>query len=531
MFYNRSNLFEYNECIGRGMCSIFPTISSFQEVMLIIFRTMSYYILKLEKIGENCDKIKIHVIDGISNLISTTGYSDEQLLSLIISNYNDLIKVRKMYSQMCKTKSITCKDIKLTLKLTPNMGLSDVLTLGHRFISSKNQKMSSTQKCYSELLFVAVKSVSLSLVKLLDYNLSDNEAIDNILDSLTLFNFSVFPVNKAKILISKLAESDLRLWKLREKAQRDTFGEISQTKVSFSTEPGKAILVSGSSLIDLKNILDYSKDEKIDIYTHGDLLIAHSFENFRHYKNLKGHFGTSSDNCVLDFATFPGAILLTKHATQNIEFLIRGRLFTTDDIAPKGVVSIADNDFLPVIKAANAAKGFSKGRKKDSVLVGFDYNELNKKIDLIASDLNSGKIRHIFVFGMSNFSMEESDYFNNFLKNMPKDCFALSFSYHCDCDNLLYINIANNFPLQLNVLDMLFAKIPVKSPKLTCFLTKCDSNTISVMVSLKQQGAKNIYLSNCPPTIINPAVMASFMKLYSIKPITNAQNDLNDILK
>ena len=114
---------------------------------------------------------------------------------------------------------------------------------------------------------------------------------------------------------------------------------------------------------------------------------------------------------------------------------------------------------------------------------------------------------------------------------MPKDCFAMGFSYHCDCDNLLYINMANNFPLQLNVLDMLFAKIPVKSPKLTCFLTKCDSNTISVMVSLKQQGAKNIYLSNCPPTIINPAVMASFMKLYSIKPITNAQNDLNDILK
>ncbi len=530
MFYSKSNLFEYNECIGRGMCSIFPTISSFQEVMLIIFRTLSYYILKLEKLGEDCYEYKLHVADGVSNLISTTGYSDEQLLSLIISNYNDLIKVRKKYSQICKTKDISCKHIKLTLKLLPNMGLSDVLSLGHRFISDKNKKMSTAQKCYSELLFVAIKSVSLSLEKLFDYNIADESSIDNIIVALSLFNFSIFPVNKAKILITKLVESDLRLWKLRENVQRSTFGEISNVKVSFSTEPGKAILVSGSCLNDLYNILEYTKDVKIDIYTHGDLLIAHSFEHFRKYKNLKGHFGSSSDNCVLDFATFPGAILLSKHATQNIEFLIRGRLFTTDRIAPKGVVSVSDNDFSQVLDAAYIAKGFSKGRKKDAVFVGFDYNELNNKLDSVASDLMSGKLRHIFIFGMSNFSNEQNFYFNNFLKFMPKDCFVLSFSYHCDCDNLLYVNIANNFPLQLTVLGMLFDKISVESSKLTFFLTKCDSNTISAMISLKQHGAKNIYLANCPPTIINPAVMTSFMRLYSIKSITNAENDINDIL-
>ena len=83
--YNKSNLFEYNECTGRGMCSIFPAVSSFQEVMLVIYRTMSYYILKSETLGEDLGEIKTKVIDGISNLISTTGYSDEQLLSIIIN--------------------------------------------------------------------------------------------------------------------------------------------------------------------------------------------------------------------------------------------------------------------------------------------------------------------------------------------------------------------------------------------------------------------------------------------------------------
>lgn len=529
MFYNRSNLFEYNECIGRGMCSIFPTISSFQEVMLIIFRTMSFYVLKLEQLNVDCKIIKKNIAEGISNLISTTGYSDEQLLEIIIRSYNDLIRIKRNYAAICKKRNINCKDIKLALKLTPNMNLSDVLTLGHRLIAEKNKKMNSNQKCYSEILFVTIKSVSLSLVKLFDYNISDDESLDLILSGLNLFNYGTFQVNKAKTHISKLAKKDLKLWKMREKAQYDTFGTVSKTEVSLSTSPGKAILVSGSSLNDLDNLLSACEGEKIDIYTHGDLLIAHAFDNFKKFKNLKGHFGTSGDDCVLDFATFPGAIVLTRHATQNIEFLIRGRLFTTEDISPKGVVSIQNNDFSDVIKAANTAKGFSKGRNITPVTVGFDYENAEN----IFSDLwqKIDNVKQIFIFGMSNFSVDQSEYFEEFLKLMPKDCFAISFSYHCECENLLYFNIANNFPLQLKILDLFFEKIPHNSDKVTFFLTKCDSNTISIMISLKESGAQKIYLSNCPPTIINPAVMNQFIKLYAINPITNAKNDLKNILQ
>ena len=267
------------------------------------------------------------------------------------------------------------------------------------------------------------------------------------------------------------------------------------------------------------------------MYTHGDLLIAHAFEKFKYYKNLKGHFGTSSDNCVLDFATFPGAILLTKHATQNIEFLIRGRLFTTDNIAPKGVLSVSNEDFSQVIKAANDSKGFSKGRNKEPQSVGFNYEDVKEKITELTQKFNSGQLRHLFILGMSNFSYEQNDYFKNFLKNMPDDCFVISFSYDFDYKNLFHINVVNNFPLQLSVLELLFDKIPVNSEKLTFFLTKCDSNTISMMVNLKQKGVKNIYLANCPPTVINPAVMASFMNLYTILPITDAKSDLENILK
>ena len=531
MYYNKNNLYEYNECSGRGMCSIFPAISSFQEVMLIIFRTMCYYVLKLEKHNVDCSEIKKTIISGISSLISSTGYQDEQLLDIIADNYNNLIRLKQKFKNHCEAQNIKCRDIKLMLKLSPNMALSDVLTLGHRLIINKNKKMNSIQKCFSEILFVAVKSVALSMDKLFDYGIMNNQASDIIVTALNIFNYGLFPVNKAKILIAKLSKCDLVLWKMREEIQHKTFGKVVKTAVSLSTQPGKAILVSGSSLCELEKILSYFKNEKIDIYTHGDLLISHAYEKFKEFENLKGHFGSSTDDCILDFATFPGAIVLTKHAAQNIEYLIRGRLFSTCDIAPKGVVKINDYNFEQVLTAAKSAKGFSKGRKKSPITVGFDFDEIKNIIDTLSEKFNSGTISRLFIIGMSNYTQEQAEYFNKFLNLMPKNCFAVSFSYDYKCENLLYLNIANNFPLQLKILNMLFEKIPVKSDKIVFFVTKCDSNTISIMISLKEQGAQNIYLSNCPPTIINPAVMTQFMKSYVINQITYAQNDLEKILQ
>ena len=510
------------------MCSIFPTISSYQEVMLILLRLESNYVLKLEKNNHDCAILKRNIINGISNLISTTGYSDEQLLDLIIRNYNDLIKLKHEYSEICKKDKIKCYNAKLPFRLKPDMGLSDVLSLGHK--SSKNKKMNSEQKTYSELLFVMIKSVSLSLVKLFDYNIENKDAINAIIKGLNIYNYS-FSLPKAKKLIKLLTKTDLELWNLRKKAQNKEFGKLKKVKVSLSTKPGKAILVSGSSLNDLNKLLEATKDINVDIYTHGDLLIAHAFEKLRAYKNLKGHFGSLNENCILDFATFPGPILLTRHATQNIEFLIRGRLFSTDDFAPKGVTLIKNNDFSPIISAANDARGFSKGREKDTIEIGFNTSTLEKKLDLIAKKFNNNEIKHLFIIGASSFSEHQNDYFKSFINLLSKDDYVISFSYNCDCENLLYINLSNNFPLQLNVLEKIFTKININSERITFFLTKCDSNTISRMISLKEQGAENVYLSDCPPMIINPSTMKSFKKLYSINSITNAKEDFESIIK
>ena len=162
--------------------------------------------------------------------------------------------------------------------------------------------------------------------------------------------------------------------------KEEYYGEPSEQEVSFSTAKGKAVLVVGSNLRELEQILDNFSDTNIAVYTHDNMISAHMYPKFREYKNLKGQFGQGMENCLLDFSTFPGPIILTRYSLFNVENLYRGRLFTTDFAYLKGVIPIKNNDFSGVKKSAENSKGFKTGKKCSPSQVGFSYKDIYEKI-------------------------------------------------------------------------------------------------------------------------------------------------------
>ena len=62
MFYNSSDSYEYNDCISRGACSVSPNITSMQEIMFILLRQISYYLLKLKNFGIEKENIIYDII-------------------------------------------------------------------------------------------------------------------------------------------------------------------------------------------------------------------------------------------------------------------------------------------------------------------------------------------------------------------------------------------------------------------------------------------------------------------------------------
>jgi hydroxylamine reductase len=74
-------------------------------------------------------------------------------------------------------------------------------------------------------------------------------------------------------------------------ANTGNFGTPEPTSVRVTPIKGKAILVSGHDLKDLHAILEATKDKGINVYTHGELLPAHSYPALRSYPHLAGNYG------------------------------------------------------------------------------------------------------------------------------------------------------------------------------------------------------------------------------------------------
>lgn len=527
MFYNyyRDEGSEYNECNARGACSITPKMSSLQEVLIIFLRQISFYALMLNKMEEDISQISDMVVESLAGLISTTDYTDEQLLGLVGKQYALLVKTKRQYLQICKNKNISCKEIKFGLDVTPQTTLTGIISQGEKLVIDKFNQMSASQRNLYEILLSVIKSVCANIIDLKDNHRDDENAKIEVLKGLDLLNHPKFSESRIKSKIKELVKTDENLLKEIGDSQREEFGKIKEVKVSHSTDTGKAILVSGGCLSDLYQLLEAAENKEVDVYTHGDLLIAHAFENFSKFKNLKGHYGNCSEKCILDFATFPGSILLTRNSSQNIEYLYRGRLFTTEKFKPQGVVQIQNDDFKKVIKSALEAKGFARGQKRDFEKVGFDMETLKGELNLIADKFSNNEIEKLMIIGIANHSHQQETYFKTLVKYLPEKTQVISFSYNLDYKDILKINAGNNVAIVYEILTYLFEMIPRTSDRVSIFVTKCDAGSISKIIALKENGAKNVYLSNCAPNVINPSVQSTLEATYGIKTTADAEHD------
>lgn len=534
MFYDnyKSNEYEFNECSSKGNCSISPNVSSIQEIMLVLIREIAHYVKKLKRLNYELPKVEFEILHTLSEFISVAEYTDEDVFSAIQKLNMYFNTLQRKYNSICKQKSINCTESSEFINIDDVKGLSATIAMGEKLYLKRINKLSADEKFYSDIMLLNLKSLSINILKLADYDIIKQDAIDKVIEGLNLYNSTKLPLAKVEAAIKDLTATENEILKERSKIQLETFGKISKTVVSTSTRKNKAVLVSGSSLIDLYKFLEYTKEEEnLDVYSHGDLLIAHAFEKFKGFKHFVGHYGTSNENCIFDFAMFPGAILLTKHSKQNIEHLIRGRIFTMDTVQPKGAIKVSPQEFDKIVQSARDAKGFNKGQIRNDVITGFNESELEEQIETLQEKLESKEIKRLLIVGMSAKSTLQEIYLNDIIKNLSKDTYIASFSKLSTEREHLEINIANNFPLLHFIMDKLLHKIKISDDNVRFFLQKCDPNSISAIIQMKAYGAKKIMLASCSPNIMNPSILTMFADKYGIDLITTPKLDAERLEK
>jgi hydroxylamine reductase len=308
---------------------------------------------------------------------------------------------------------------------------------------------------------------------------------------------------------------------------------------------GKAILVSGHDLKDLKAVLEQTEGKGINVYTHGEMLPAHGYPELKKHAHLVGNYGGAWQDQAREFAEFPGAILMTTNCIQKPRESYSGRLFTSGLVAWPGIQHLADDDFSPVIEAALAADGFAAGEPEQTITVGFGHNAVLGVADAVIDAVKTGQIRHFFLVGGCDGAKSGRNYYTDFASRVPDDCVILTLACGKYRFNKMDFGDIGGIPRLLDIgqcndaysavriavaLSEAFG-VGVNELPLSLVLSWYEQKAVAILLTLLHLGIKGIRLGPSLPAFVTPAVLQILVDNYDIKPIGTAEEDLEEILQ
>lgn len=337
---------------------------------------------------------------------------------------------------------------------------------------------------------------------------------------------------------------NLKVMELLDAAHTTRFGHPVPTQVRVEPVQGKAILVSGHDLVDLEELLRQTEGKGINVYTHGEMLPAHGYPGLKKFKHLVGNYGGAWQDQKVEFAAFPGAILMTTNCIQEPQRSYTRRIFTTGHVGWPGVVHVKNHDFTAVIHAALKAPGFAKNGADKTILVGFGHNAVLGVADKVVEAVKSGAIKRFFLVGGCDGARSGRSYYTEFAEKVPDDCVILTLACGKFRFNKLDFGTIGGIPrlLDLGQCNDAYSAIKIATALASAFgcgvnelplslvLSWYEQKAVAILLTLLHLGIRNIRLGPTLPAFVTPEVLKVLVEKFNLMPIKTAQEDLETIL-
>lgn len=352
-------------------------------------------------------------------------------------------------------------------------------------------------------------------------------------------------------IVLEVGEVNLRCMELLDQANTTTYGTPVPTTVPLTIEKGPFIIITGHDLKDLQLLLEQTKDKGINIYTHGEMLPAHAYPEFKKYSHLKGNFGTAWQNQQKEFDNIPGAILYTTNCLMPVKASYADRVFTTEVVSYPEMVHIGEEkDFTPVIEKALALGGYTKDQHMTGinggiqVTTGFSHGTVLSVADQVIEAVKNGDIKHFFLVGGCDGARVGRNYYTEFVKQSPADSIILTLACGKYRFNDLELGTIGGLPRIMDMGQCNDAYSAIKVAIVLAEAFECDVNelplsmvlswyeqkAVCILLTLFYLGIKNIHLGPTLPAFISPNVLNFLVENYGISPISTPEEDLKKLL-
>ncbi len=530
----------------QGACGKDETTSDLQDLLIYEVKGIAQYAKRARELGAADREADQFILYALFTTLTNVNFNAARFTNLLQEATQIRDRVKNAYETVAKAQGKLAEELSGAAAYVPASDLAALMNqapeaaitigketvgddiIGLRALILYGTKGVAAYAHHAKMLGQESDEVYAGIENTLDFLASDPADVDALLGQAL-----------------ELGNLNLKVMELLDAGNTGRFGTPEPTQVRITPVKGKSILISGHDLNDLEALLQQTEGKGINIYTHGEMLPAHSYPNLKKYSHLVGNYGGAWQDQQKEFATFPGAIVMTSNCIIEPQASYRQRIFTTGPVGWPGVRHIEDHDFSTVIQAANALPGFVEDEADQWIMTGFGRDAVLGVADKVIDAVKAGAIKHFFLVGGCDGAASGRNYYTEFVEKTPKDTIILTLGCakyrfnkedHGDIGGiprLLDMGQCNDSYSAIKVAAALADafECELNDLPLSLIISWFEQKAAAVLLTLLALGVKNIRLGPTLPAFITPPVLEKLVEAFNIQPITTPEADLQAALQ
>ena len=522
-------------CDKGGVCGKTAPVARSQDFLIWAVKGLSEVATRLREAGREVSREVNRLVTGsLFTTITNANFDEDAIRGLtrdVIAMTNTLRAVLPASVKLSEAARWDSLDILDWQAKEPFIGV----------LSTENEDVRSLR----ELVVYGLKGLA-AYSKHANVLLKEDEEVDAFIQSaLAKTMDDSLSVADLVQLVLDTGSAGVKGMALLDEANTSAYGhpEITSVDIGVRNKPG--ILISGHDLKDLEMLLEQTRGQGVDVYTHSEMLPAQYYPFFKGYEHFAGNYGNAWWKQKEEFDSFNGPILMTTNCIVPPRASYAGRLFTTGMAGYPGCRHIPGGigekkDFSGIIALAKTCPP-PTGIEQGAIIGGFAHEQVFALADKVVDAVKSGAIRKFVVMAGCDGRQNGRDYYSEFAKALPKDTVILTAGCAKYRYNKLNLGDIGGIPRVLDAgqcndsyslvlialkLAEVFKVSSVNDLPIFYNIAWYEQKAVIVLLALLSLGVKNIHLGPTLPAFLSPNVAKVLVEQFGIAPNSTVEEDL-----
>ena len=528
-------------CTKVGMCGKTADLAALQDLMIYAVKGISVLGVKADEAEIQIPELDRFLIDSLFMTITNANFDKERFFKKI----KEALKLRDVLKVTLTEKGIELGDLADAATFTVNSDDEIVFKSTSQevgVLATENEDVRSLR----ELIIYGVKGMAAYAEHASNLGYEDPEISKFIRKAMAATLDNSLTADDLVALTMETGKYGVDVMALLDKANTSTYGNPEITEVNIGVRNNPAILVSGHDLKDFEELLEQTKGSGVDIYTHGEMLPANYYPEFKKYDHFVGNYGNAWWKQKEEFEKFNGVILFTTNCIVPPAASYADRVYTTGASGYPGFKHIADRvdgkpkDFSELIEHAKRLPAPTE-IETGKIVGGFAHAQVFALADKVVDAVKSGAIKKFFVMAGCDGRQGSRNYYTDFAAALPKDTVILTAGCAKYKYNKLNLGDIGGIPRVLDAgqcndsyslavialkLKEIFELNDINELPIAYNIAWYEQKAVIVLLALLHLGVKNIHLGPTLPAFLSPNVAKVLVDTFGIGTISNVEDDI-----